>query len=73
MRKILIFVIVLLVVLASVIPAFAAGPCDDSGQPGNSDYAQGHIKPLATSGNLGHDGHVPGSHHGYSACNPSGG
>lgn len=75
MRKLLIIVLVLLVALVSVVPVFAhnAGPCNDSGEPGNSDYAQHHIVPLATTGEIGPDGHIPGTHHGFSACNPSGG
>lgn len=72
MRKLMIIVLVLIVALVSVIPVLAAGPCDDGGLPGNSDYAQGHIKPLATSGALGNDGHKPGAHQGFSVCNPSG-
>ncbi len=48
------------------------GPCNESGEPGNSDYAQHHIVPLAKSGGLGDGGHKPGSHQGFSACNPSG-
>ena len=73
MRKILLILLVLLIAAISVLPAFAAGPCDDAGGPGNTDYAQNHIRPLATSGNLGNGGHVPGAHHGFSVCNPSGG
>jgi hypothetical protein len=74
MRKLLIILLVLLVALVSVVPAFAhsAPPCNDSGEPGNSDYAQHHIVPLATAGELGHGGHIPGTHHGFSLCNPSG-
>jgi hypothetical protein len=76
MRKLqlLIIVLVLLVALVSVVPVFAHGapPCNDSGEPGNSDYAKHHIKFLATSGSLGSGGHIPGSHQGFSTCNPSG-
>ncbi len=76
MRKLqlLIIVLVLLVALVSVVPVFAhnAGPCNDSGEPGNSDYAQHHIKAAATSGDLGSGGHIPGTHQGFSLCNPSG-
>lgn len=57
----------------------ALPPCNESGGPGNSDYARHHITPLAHGGDLGavdHDGdgvfHVPGSHRGYSLCDPSG-
>ena len=74
MRKLFIIIMVLLIALISVIPVFAhnGGPCNESGGPGNSDYAQHHIKPLATTGSMGNDGHVPGSHQGFSVCNPSG-
>lgn len=69
-RNLTILVVVLLVALLMVVPAFAhnAGPCNDSGEPGNSDYAQHHIKDLATAGGLGAGGHVPGVHHGFSGC-----
>jgi hypothetical protein len=55
-------------------PAFghAASPCNDSGEPGNSDYAQHHIVPLAQAGALGDGGHKPGFHKGFAACDPSG-
>lgn len=81
MRRVLVlaFVLALMVVLAVASVAVAdhdAGPCNDSGEPGNSDYAQHHIVPTAQEGDLGeadHDGdgdaHNPGGHHGYSACN----
>lgn len=48
--------------------AHDAGPCNDSGGPGNSDYAQHHIVPTAHDGNLGAGGHIPGSHQGFSVC-----
>ena len=71
MRKLFIIALVLLIALVSVIPVFAhnAGPCNDSGGPGHSDYAQHHIVPAT----LGNDAHKPGAHQGYSVCNPSGG
>ena len=74
-KNLSILVIVVLLAAITVLPAFAhnAGPCNDSSEPGNSDYAIHHIKALATTGGLGADGHVPGVHRGYSACNPSGG
>ena len=46
----------------------SAAPCNDSGGPGNSDYAQHHIVPVATSGLMGNGGHKPGSHQGFSFC-----
>jgi hypothetical protein len=48
--------------------AHNAGPCNDAGGPGNSDYAKHHIVALATTGGMGVDGHVPGDHRGFSAC-----
>ncbi len=52
--------------LGAAAPAGAhnVGPCNDSGEPGNSDYAQHHIVPAT----LGAGGHIPGSHGGYSVC-----
>lgn len=65
--------------MATTAAAHNAGPCNDSDEPGHSAYAQHHIRPVAHSGDAGavdHDGdgaaHTPGSHQGYSACDPSG-
>jgi hypothetical protein len=55
--------------------AQAAPPCNDTdgdGSPSGQEYAAHHIVPLAQGGMLGNDGHIPGSHRGFSACNPSG-
>jgi hypothetical protein len=56
--------------LMFVAPASAhnAGPCNESGEPGNSDFAQHHIVPVAQAGGLGAGGHIPGAHQGYSTC-----
>lgn len=69
-KKLIVIVLVLLITLALAVPVLAhdAGPCSGSGR----DYAQHHVKPNATSGNIGAGGHVPGEHHGFSLCNPSG-
>lgn len=73
----ILFVLMLAFALLLGAPAFAhtTGPCNDSGEPGNSDYAQHHIRPQAQDGDIGavdHDGdgmsHNPGTHRGYSAC-----
>ena len=64
--------LVLVMAFATVASAHGAPPCNDSGEPGNSDYAQHHISFLAKEGGLGNDGHKPGSHRGFSLCNPSG-
>ncbi len=47
--------------LMPVATTSAAGPCDDAGGPGHSDYALNHIVPATP-------GHVPGTHRGYSLC-----
>jgi len=54
--------------LAMGASAHSAPPCNDSGEPGNSDYAKHHIVALAKVGSLGHGGHIPGTHQGYSLC-----
>jgi hypothetical protein len=54
--------------LAMGASAHSAPPCNDSGDPGHSDYAQHHIVVLAKAGSLGHGGHIPGDHQGYSGC-----
>jgi hypothetical protein len=78
MRKILIIVLVLVIALVIVVPVLAhpAGPCNSPNEdvpPSGRNYAKHHIKPLATEGLLGADGHVPGTHQGFSVCDPSGG
>ena len=67
MRKRLAVIIVTVMVtmtLATGASAHNAGPCNDSGEPGNSDYATHHIVPA----DLGAGAHIPGSHGGYSVC-----
>ena len=58
-----VFALVTSMLLASIGAASAhnGGPCNDSGGPGNSDYARHHIT-VATPG------HVPGTHQGFSLC-----
>lgn len=77
-RRLLLVFLVLLISMMAVVPAFAhsAPPCNDSdgdGEPSGREYAEHHIVALATEGGLGEGGHKPGSHHGFSACDPSGG
>ena len=66
LRMFIVFASAIMMTLALAIPASAdnRGPCSGDGH----DYAQHHIKPLATGGDLGNDGHVPGTHRGFSAC-----
>jgi hypothetical protein len=76
-KKMIVLTLVLLLTLALATPVLAhsAPPCNDSdgdGSPSGREYAAHHIVPLATMGELGAGGHVPGSHHGFSLCNPSG-
>jgi len=74
-RTMLIVVLVLMIALVAAVPAAAhiGGPCDNlAGEPGNSGYAKHHIAALATEGGLGNDAHKPGTHQGFSACDPSG-
>jgi hypothetical protein len=51
-----------------------AGPCNDSDGDGafsGREYAEHHIAPGAHDGIIGHV-HKPGSHQGFSLCDPSG-
>ncbi len=53
--------------------AHNAGPCEQTGDPGHSEYAHHHIVFMAQDGpGLNDpDEHAPGIHRGYSFCNPS--
>ncbi len=68
MKKLIIGLMVSLLlvfaVASTVLAAHNVGPCNDSGEPGNSDYARHHIVPAT----LGAGAHIPGSHGGYSVC-----
>lgn len=65
-------------VLGSAAAAFAhtAPPCNDTDGDGSAsgrEYAAHHISAMAQEGLLGAKGvHIPGSHQGFSLCNPSG-
>lgn len=85
MRRLLfvLFVAVLLLVLLFVPIALAqAPPCNDTdgdGSPSGREYAEHHVSAMAKEGDIGtadHDGdgmsHTPGSHRGFSLCDPSG-
>lgn len=72
MRRIVMTAVLILALIALLAPAALAhnaGPCNDSGEPGHSDYARHHIVPA----DLGSGGHIPGTHHGYSLCIPQAG
>ena len=52
-----------------------APPCNDTDGDGafsGQEYAQFHVSALAHEGMLGNGGHKPGSHRGFSLCDPSG-
>ena len=74
LRKLFLIALVVIIALVVVLPAAAhnAGPCNDAngdGSPSGREYAQHHISFLAKSGGMGANGHVPGTHHGFSICN----
>ena len=76
-RLILSLIIGVLLLAATTVPAFAQvmGPCNDAnggGMPSGREYAEHHISALAKIGGLGAGAHKPGSHQGFSVCNPSG-
>jgi hypothetical protein len=59
---------------AGTASAHQAGPCNDSDGDGmfsGREYAEHHIVPGAQSGFIPNQ-HKPGTHHGFSLCNPSG-
>jgi hypothetical protein len=59
---------------AGVASAHQAGPCNDADGDGafsGREYAQHHIVQGAHDGIIGQV-HKPGSHRGFSLCNPSG-
>ncbi|MCZ6461985.1 MAG: hypothetical protein O6705_07105 [Actinobacteria bacterium] len=76
MRRVILFLSVVALMLMMLAPAaladHRAGPCNDSGEPGNSDYAAHFVAFEAKAGLLGAGAHIPGAHKGFSACNPSG-
>ena len=72
-QKLMVVVLVLVIALVAVVPAFAhtAPPCNDTdgdGSPSGAEYAAHHISALAKIGGLGNDGHKPGAHQGFSLC-----
>jgi hypothetical protein len=60
---------------AGAAAAHIAGPCEDAdgdGMPSGREYAAHHISAMAKEQMIGGDGHKPGTHQGFSACDPSG-
>ncbi len=75
-KKLLAFLFAAAILVAMAVPLFGSGgavyahdvgPCNDSGEPGNSDFAAHHVRPLAENGNLG-QGNNLGAHLGVSIC-----
>ncbi len=75
-RTVILMAIAMIAAVAFAGSVWAAPPCNDTNGDGSSsgrEYAHYHIAELARVGDLGEGGHKPGSHRGYSVCNPSGG
>ena len=82
-RRVALVVATLSLLMVTMVPAVSAHPlppCNNgtvnvgSVAAGASGalYAKHHIAALAKVGGLGNDAHKPGSHMGFSLCNPSG-
>ena len=81
-RRLAIVLATMALMMVGTVPAAFAdnlGPCNDgatggtvpiAGQSGKN-YAAHHIAFLAKSGSLGNGGHKPGSHEGFTLCDPS--
>ena len=75
MKKLFLLVLVVALALMAFTPALAAPPCNDTNGDGSAsgfEYGQYHIREAAQAGGLGEGGHKPGSHRGFSLCDPSG-
>ena len=78
MKKKLATLTIVAALAATALPAATSahitGPCADSdgdGVPTGREYATHHISAMAKEGMLGEGGHIPGSHRGFSACDPA--
>lgn len=78
MKKKLATLTIVAAIAATALPAatsaHTAPPCNDSngdGAPSGQEYAAHHISALAREGLLGQGGHIPGTHQGFSLCDPS--
>lgn len=70
-RRLATILVAVMTTMALAVSASAehnVGPCNAVSEPGNSAYAKHHISALATEGGIGGNGHVPGTHRGFSAC-----
>ena len=69
-RLLLVLVVSVVAGLGTAGTASAHPPCVEQGMPGHSDFGRLHI---ATHGPHGHgvEGHNPGTHRGFSFCNPN--
>ncbi len=77
MRRLIVLALLVLLLVLTITPlasAHQAGPCGVvvPDEPGHSEFARHHIVPFAQEGALGNEGHKPGTHRGFSVCNPSG-
>lgn len=78
MKKTATFALIVALTGAAAFPAavsaHTAPPCNDTdgdGAPSGREYAAHHISAMAKEGMLGQGGHIPGSHHGFSLCDPA--
>ena len=73
-RFIVLALLVMVMTMMFALPASAdqRPPCGDTSHGTGQEYGKHHISPLAKDGLLGNGGHKPGSHHGFSVCDPSG-
>ena len=64
---------IMLAMMVAAGPAYASHVDEHPFCGSGEEYAHGHIKPLAQEQGLGPaHGHTPGSHKGFSVCDPSG-
>ena len=78
-RRVAVVVATMALMMVTMVPVALAdqrGPCNDGGDTTGvftgRNYAQHHIVAFAKIGGLGNDAHKPGSHMGFSFCDPSG-
>ena len=76
MHKLVVLAVTVLVAVALLVvsaPATAHMPCAETfDRPGASDYGRDHIASHPPHGRGIEGAHNPGTHRGYSLCNPSG-
>jgi hypothetical protein len=69
-RAVLIALFALALVARGGGDAVAHAPCEDTGMPGHSDYGRSHVSSHTPHGPPD-EHHNPGTHSGFSLCDPS--